>query len=252
MAHREYIRETDNHKLAFLFIHGIVGTPDHFNAIIDIIPNEFSIYNILLDGHGKKIEDFAKTSMKKWEEQIDNIIAYLFPKFEKIIIIGHSMGTLFAIDIASRFPKRVEKLFLLAVPLTVFVKPIAVKCSLKAAFDKVNDEDELAVAMKNGASVELEPKLWKYASWAPRFIELLLKIKDTDKILNDLKTPTIAIQSKNDELVTEKCFETLWLHPYIEAFMLKNSGHYFYSSNDLKIILKMFNEKILNKKIQLK
>ena len=245
MAHREYIRETDNHKLAFLFIHGIVGTPDHFNSIIDIIPDEFSIYNILLDGHGKKIEDFANTSMKKWEEQIDSITNYIFSKYEKIVIIGHSMGTLFAIDIASRFPKRVEKLFLLAVPLTVFVKPIAVKSSIKAAFDKIDDKDELAVAMKNGAGVELEPKLWKYASWAPRFIELLLKIKDTENILEDLKVPTIAIQSKKDELVTEKCFETLWLHPNIEAFMINNSGHYFYSEKDLKIILKLFKDKIL-------
>jgi len=245
MAHREFIRETDNRELAFLFIHGIVGTPDHFNSIIDIIPREYSIYNILLDGHGKKIEDFANTSMKKWEEQIETIIEYLFSKYEKIIIIGHSMGTLFAIDIASRFPKKVEKLFLLAVPLTVFVKPVAVKSSIKAAFDKVDDNDELVIAMKNGAGVELEPKLWKYVSWAPRFIELLLKIKDTDKILNELKVPTIAIQSKKDELVTEKCFETLWLHPYIEAFMLKNSGHYYYCDKDLKIILKLFKDKVL-------
>ncbi len=248
MAHREFIRETDNHKLAFLFIHGIVGTPDHFNAIIDIIPDEFSIYNILLDGHGKKIEDFAHTSMQKWEEQIEKITTYLFSKYEKIIIIGHSMGTLFAIDIAAKFPEKVKKIFLLAVPLTVFVKPVALKSSLKVAFDKVDETDELAVAMKHGAGVELEPKLWKYASWAPRFIELLLKIKDTEKTLENLKVPTIAIQSKKDELVTEKSYETLWLHPHIQTFMLKNSGHYFYEKNDLKIILKLFNDKILENK----
>ena len=245
MQHREYIRETENHKLAFLFIHGIVGTPDHFNSIIDIVPREYSIYNILLDGHGKKIEDFAKTSMLKWENQIEEICSYLFSKYKKIIIVGHSMGTLFAIDIASRFPKRVEKLFLLAVPLTVFVKPIAVKSSIKVAFDIVDDNDDLANAMKEMAGIEPEPKLWKYITWAPRFIELLLKIKDTDKILKDLKTPTIAIQSKKDELVSEKSFETLWLHPYIEAFSLKNSGHYFYTEKDLKIVLKLFKDNIL-------
>ncbi len=245
MPHREYIRETENFDLAFLFIHGIVGTPDHFESIINIIPREYSIYNILLDGHGKKIEDFANTSMLKWENQVENIIEYLFSKYKKIIIIGHSMGTLFAIDIASRFPKRVEKLFLLAVPLSVFVKPVAIKSSIKVAFDKV-DNDELAEAMKKGASVELEPKLWKYVTWAPRFIELLLKIKDTDETLKYLKTPTIAIQSEKDELVTEKSFETLWLHPYVEAFMLKNSGHYFYTEKDLNKIIKMFKDKVLN------
>lgn len=246
MQHREYIRETENHKLAFLFIHGIVGSNSHFDEIVNIIPREYSIYNILLDGHGKKIEDFANTSMKKWEEQIDNITEYLFEKYEKIIIVGHSMGTLFAIDIASRYPKRVEKLFLLAVPLNVFVKPVVFKSSIKVAFDIVDDKDELAIAMKEKSGVEPEPNLFKYISWAPRFIELLLKIKDTDKILQDLKVPTIAIQSKNDELVTKKSFETLWLHPYIDAFMLKNSGHYYYSPEDLKIILKMFKDKILN------
>ena len=245
MAHNEYIRETNNKKLAFLFIHGIVGTPDHFKKIIDIIPQEYSIYNILLDGHGKKIEDFAKTSMKKWENQVNKTTKFLFSNYEKIVIVGHSMGTLFAIDIASRFPKKVENLFLLAVPLTVFVKPVAITTSLKVAFDIADDGDKLANAMKSGASVELESALWKYASWAPRFVELLLKIKDTDKILKDLKVKTIAIQSKKDELVTEKSYETLWIHPYIDAYMLKNSGHYFYSEEDMKIILKLFKENLL-------
>ena len=68
--------------------------------------------------------------------------------------------------------------------------------------------------------------------------DIAAKVTDTSPIDNKQ-------QSKKDELVTEKCFETLWLHPNIEAFMINNSGHYFYSEKDLKTILKLFKDKIL-------
>ena len=62
MDHREYIRISDHKQTAVLMIHGIIGSPRHFDMLIPLIPAEWSIYNILLDGHGKRVEDFAESS----------------------------------------------------------------------------------------------------------------------------------------------------------------------------------------------
>ena len=67
MEHKEYIKICDNSTTAILFIHGIVGTPNHFKEFVSLIPSSFSVYNLLLDGHGRGVKDFSKTSMQKWE-----------------------------------------------------------------------------------------------------------------------------------------------------------------------------------------
>ena len=116
MAHKEYVRIRDNATTAILFIHGIVGTPNHFNEFVSLVPESFSVYNLLLDGHGKEVKDFSKTSMKKWETQVTSAVEELSLTHEKIYIVAHSLGTLLAMEQANR-SKKVCRLFLLAVPL---------------------------------------------------------------------------------------------------------------------------------------
>ena len=77
MKHKEFIRINDNSNTAILFIHGIVGTPNHFNDFVSLVPESFSAFNLLLDGHGKGVKDFSKTSMKKWETQVDSVVEEL-------------------------------------------------------------------------------------------------------------------------------------------------------------------------------
>ena len=122
MEHKEYVRICDNSNIVILFIHGIVGTPNHFNEFVSLVPESFSVYNLLLDGHGKSVKDFSKTSMKKWEAQVASVVEKLSLTHEKIYIVAHSLGTLLAIDQAIK-TKKVCKLFLLAVPLQLSLKP---------------------------------------------------------------------------------------------------------------------------------
>ena len=112
MKHKEFIRINDNSNTAILFIHGIVGTPNHFNDFVSLVPESFSVFNLLLDGHGKGVKDFSKTSMKTWETQVDSVVEELSLTHEKICIVAHSLGTLLAIDQAIK-NKQVCKSFLI-------------------------------------------------------------------------------------------------------------------------------------------
>ncbi len=70
MAHKEYRNIIPNSKTSILFIHGILGTPDHFSDFIKEVPPNWSIYNILLIGHGKTVNDFSNAIMDDWKNQI--------------------------------------------------------------------------------------------------------------------------------------------------------------------------------------
>ena len=236
MNHKEYKRIVPEAETAVLFIHGIAGTPNHFKDFLPLVPKEFSVYNILLDGHGGKTEDFSKTSMKTWENQVDFTVSDLLKTHEKIIIVAHSLGTLLAIEQAVK-ERRIEKLFLLAVPIKLFVKPIALFSAFRIYLGNVPESNEKLVAMKNCCGIELSKNLLKYLGWIPRFLELFGKIGETRKIIGNLKTDCMIFQSLGDELVSKKSIKYLEEKTSASINVLEKSGHYYYEKNDFDYLL---------------
>lgn len=247
MEHKEYINIHEDTTTAILFIHGIVGTPNHFNDFIPLIPKTFSVYNLLLDGHGKDVKDFSKTSMKKWENQVASVIEKLSATHEKIYIVAHSLGTLLAIEQAIK-NKTVCKLFLLAVPLSLAIKPKMPINSLKVYFDKINPNDYEALAAKKCYGIGKGKNPLDYIGWIPRFLELFAKIRQTRKIINTLHTPCWVYQSSKDEMVSKKSEKYLMQNLCITIKALKYSGHYYYDKSDWNFLIteftKMVNEEL--------
>ena len=48
MAHSEFTRTGTDTRISVLFIHGIGGTPNHFKAFVPLVPERFSVCNMLL------------------------------------------------------------------------------------------------------------------------------------------------------------------------------------------------------------
>lgn len=239
MEHKEYKRINENSDIAILFVHGIVGTPNHFNHFVSLVPQHFSVYNILLDGHGKGVKDFSNTSMKKWEAQIDTAVQELSSTHKEIYIMAHSMGTLLSIEQAVK-NKKITKLFLLAAPLRLSLKRKMFTNSLKVHFDKISPDDHEALAAKKCYGIENDKNLFNYIGWIPRFFELFAKIRYTRSIIKDLDTHCTVYQSSKDEMVSKKSIKLLKQNPCILVKELENSGHYYYTQNDFEILLKEF------------
>lgn len=232
-------------KNAVLLIHGIAGSPGHFRDLVPVIPPEYSVYNILLDGHNGTVTDFGRTSMAKWKAQVRAAFAELFARHEKVVIVAHSMGTLFAIQAAIDHPDKIVRLFLLSVPTRPWLRFSTICTCFRVAFGKL--DDPRAQAMRSDTGIQLTPKLWEYVSWAPRMLELLAECRRVQKILPRLHTPTLSFQSREDELVSIRAFRDLEFHPYITNVMLLDSGHFVYGKEDtayLQACLKSMLEKI--------
>ena len=217
-------------KHAVLLIHGIAGSPGHFRDLVPVIPEEFSVYNILLDGHNGTVRDFSRTSMAKWKSQVQATLLDLFDRHEKVIIVAHSMGTLFAIQAAIDHPEKIPCLFLLSVPTRPWVRFSTFLTCFRVAFGRL--ETPAAQAMRGDTGIHLTPKLWEYLGWAPRMVELLHECSRSRKLLPRLSVPTKTFQSRADELVSFRSCKDLENHPYIENTVLFGSGHFAYGKAD--------------------
>lgn len=245
MDHREYIRVVEGSRMAVLMVHGIAGTPAHFRELIPVIPQDWSVYNILLDGHGKGAEDFGATSMKKWKAQTAAVLQDIFCHHEQVIFVAHSMGTLFAIRAAVDHPDRIAGLFLLAVPSRPWVRFSTMLTCLRVVWGNIRPGDTAAAAMRNATGIQIDRKLWKYLAWIPRFLELLAEIRRIRKILPRLAVPSRSFQSRVDELVSVRSCKDLEGHPYICNTVLEDSGHFSYGENDRKLLQAQLREMIV-------
>lgn len=242
MRHREYRKICPGADTAVLFIHGINGTPNHFRDFVELVPAEYSVVNVLLEGHGKGVGDFARTSMKAWKTQVDSIAQQLLESHGHLLIVGHSMGSLFAIRQAIKHPDKVDGLFLLAVPLKIAIKPRMLRNSMCVYFGKVKEDDLWVQAAVNCYGIAPDWRFWRYIPWAGRYLELFQEIKNVKEQLSALQTPCRCYQSRKDELVSMKACDVLQESKAVTLRVLENSGHYYYDAEDYGRLLGAFRE----------
>lgn len=243
MAHAEYKRIVPGADTAVLFLHGIVGTPDHFRSLIPLeqaVPEDWSVYNVLLPGHGGNADDFAASSRKAWKNRVWNVFHELAEDHKRIILVGHSMGTLFAIRLATEFSEKIGFLFLLGVPLRPRMRIAMAVDSVRMVFGCLPADHVLWKA----GGVTLTRKLWKYPGWVPRFLDLFREIYETEKLLAKLNVSCVAWQSERDELVSNFTWKVLGRYKVIELRSLPNSTHYCYMEAEKEEILADFEDRI--------
>ncbi len=246
MQHRAYIREVAGADTAVLFVHGIVGSPAHFGDLVPLVPEDWSVCNLLLDGHGKGVKEFAATSMYKWKAQVSGQLDLLLATHSRVFLVAHSMGTLFAIDEAIRRPQQVAGLFLLAVPLYPRVPPSTAWSSVMAALGRCKP-GSTAAKMVADSSVRLSPNLFRYLTWLPRFWELLTECRATRRKLPQLRTPARCYQSRHDELVSHRACGLLAAQPSLTLTVLPDSGHFAYTARETALLQREFTEFLQNK-----
>lgn len=239
--HLEYKHIVDDANTAILFIHGILGTPNHFKDFIPLVSNEYSVHNLLLDGHGKGVKEFSRTSMKVWKNQVETAVIDLLKTHKQIIITAHSMGTLFALQQAYKRPTQIKSLFLLATPLKLAVKFKMFSNSMKLYFNKIKPDDIEGLAYRAACGINQDKRFWLYLGWVPRFMELFKEIKYTRTLLKYISVPCFIFHSKNDEMVSQKSIDFINANPSIEYNVLQKSSHHYYFKDDYNLLLQKFN-----------
>lgn len=235
--HQPYDSKMANHVTAVVFIHGILEGPEQFCDLIVPLEENYSVYNLLLPGHGGSGKEFAKSSMRQWQQHLDDTIIRLERRYKNIILVGHSMGCLLAIQTAIEFPQKIRGLFLLAVPLHIRLTMTAVKNSLGVAFGHVGEEDVIGLAAQKACSVS-RSSLVTYITWLPRYLELLKKSRLARNQLWRLHLPVMIFQSSHDELISVKSIHALQKLPYATVQLCPSSGHFYYVPEERRKIVR--------------
>ena len=147
-------KELGSGSMAILLIHGILGTPDHFEPFYPLVSSSCSVCKLTLMGHGGTVMDFSNASMKEWKKQVSDALNELLKTNERVIIVAYSMETLFAIQEAMEKP--VEKLFLLNVPLKVHMPLRLLTTTRKVYTGKISPKDKWRLAAKKSCSIKLD------------------------------------------------------------------------------------------------
>lgn len=235
---KEYVCERENADTVILFVHGIIEGPNQFEDFIENVDDDVSVVNVLLTGHGGTQLEFAQSSMQLWQQDVDSWLVRLSKSYERIFIVGHSMGCLLAVDAATRYPEKVKGLFLLAIPLCIRVRFIGMINGLKIALKMADSNNKYTAAALKAYSIE-QQSLPGYLKWLPRYVELFIKGIQTRKLMYGLKIPVEVYMSYEDEFVGIRTVKYL---ANSNVHILVKSGHFYYYDDERRAILDRFME----------
>ncbi len=244
MLHQELRRRIPNANTAVLLLHGIAGSPAHFRSLIDLegaVPGEYSFYNLCYPGHGGSVKEFGESSMRAWKQYALDAFLELAESHRQVILVGHSMGALFALELAAQFPQKISGVMLLQCPLFVGLRWFGVKNLICLPFGRVSQNNAYGAAMQLACGMKLEKNFLKYVRWLPRLGELLRQMRRIRTDLPGVKIPVTAFSSGRDELVSCRSGGLL-RQCGVEVVDLPESSHFYYTDEDKAKILERFSQ----------
>ena len=224
--HRPFLYEAEGSRAAVLMVHGILGSPAQFEAAAKVLYGRgFTVMGVLLPGHGGSAKDFAAAKAEAWRQEVRGAVAFLKRRYERVLIVGHSMGGLLAVNEAVE--NGAAGVILMSTPMRVVLSPRAVYMSLRILFGDPAKDDEVHRSYRRANSVQKGP-FWAYLSWLPRFWDLRSLIRIARRSLMRVRCPVLIIQSRCDETVSWKSQRILakgLRSASVEVLLLKKSRH---------------------------
>jgi carboxylesterase len=243
--HQAYLNLREDTDTVVVFIHGILGGPGQFSFLVqEALNRNAAAANLLLPGHGKTGRDFAHSSAAVWMHYVDEFIDSMRQKYNSIILVGHSMGCLLAIETYIKNPEKICGLFCLNMPLYLRIPPGGIYRSLKIAFNKgiIDEADAILKAARDAYSIT-KTTPYDYLTWLPRFTELLNLMHTTRRQLGKVNIPISLVYSARDEYVSLRSIrisKAKLSHCITSVELLQSSGHYYYPAGDLETVLRTF------------
>lgn len=207
--------------IACLLIHGFTGSPADLRELgKEINQQGYTVSGLLLPGHGTVPEELATTSWQDWYGAVEKEYLRLTRNYERIIVIGFSMGGLLALRLAAKH--KIAGLISLSTALILQEKNVGQARQLAVDFigKKRSPEEEERNLREGRFSYDLMP------------VQALLSLVELTELvkaqLGQITCPTLIIQAKDDPTVDPQ--SALMLEKQLGSInksitWLENSGH---------------------------
>jgi pimeloyl-ACP methyl ester carboxylesterase len=249
---QNYHTFTDNNTDPLVFIHGVGLDHKMWDSQIASL-NNHSIITYDLLGHGKTPYNRKEISLNDFSNQLDYLLKFL--KIDRINLVGFSLGSLIALDFASKFQDKLKSLTLLgttykrtseqkALVIERFEqaklnKPIS-KQALKRWFtDKyLNDHPEIYDQFTKILTKDGEDHLNFLKAY-----KLFAYHQDDINMIKNIKTKTLVMTGSDDSGSTVEMSKSLSNDLINSSFTEINNGKHLCSiecADDVNINLKKF------------
>lgn len=217
-----------------LIIHGYTGGPYEVEPLVSYLEQEtdWDLFVPTLPGHGKKLK-LKNVSHKTWIEAIDNVMTVLKDKYDKIYVIGFSMGGMLAAYVAGKYP--VDKLVL----LSTAGKYLSFKQMFKDV-SKVASDGLRGKLKENVLYTNYKDKVGQIPFKAN--LEFLKLIRYTRSYLKEIDSPVFIAQGQQDGIVPASTVSYLDKHitsEQKEIVLFEKSKHLICLGNDKDTLNRM-------------
>ena len=185
---QNYYTFNDNNTIPVVFIHGVGLDHKMWDSQIKNF-KEYSTITYDLLGHGKTPYNKKELSLNDFSNQLNNLLKFL--KKDKINLIGFSLGSLIALDFASKFQNKLKSLTLIGATYkrTLEQRALVVERFEQAKLNKPISRQAL--------------KRWftdEYLNNHPEIYDQFIKIltKDGEDHLNFLKAYKLFVYHQDD------------------------------------------------------
>ena len=216
---------------AVLLLHGLGSSPSDFWQLYPLLDKKgLTVSAPLLEGHGTSPKDLSRTNHEAWLLNAEGEYAKL--KNKDVIVVGNSMGSLLALELASKHD--LKKVVLINPPLKLKSKFVDF-LPIFWLFESYHPKDIFSVRDDNLPSFAVTYKVFPLKSIS----ELLTLQEEVTGKLSEVDDPMIIFQSEKDNLVnsesTRIITERVTSQDKKVRFLL-NSTHTYFSEEDLEIV----------------
>ena len=229
----------DAAKPTVVFIHGVLN--DHSVWILQsryLANHGWNVLAIDLPGHGKS----GSKPPESVEEAADTVLALLKAVgVDQAALVGHSFGSLIALEAAARAPAQVSHLAMVGTAYPMKVSP--------ALLDSAVNAPEKAIAMVNTFSHStlcpppsaLGPGTWLYGASRALMRRVLASNAETNVFYTGFKAcdsyangeqamaavhcPTLFLVGRHDQMTPPKAAKALAAHARLAKIVEVNAGH---------------------------
>ena len=182
-----YVLNQKEQSIPIVFIHGVGLTYEIWQPQLDFFKNYSNLaYDIL--GHGKSSLKKQNISFDDFSDQLINLIDEL--NFQKIHLVGFSIGSLIARNFATKFNDRLQSLVLLG---SIYKRTEQQQKIVNERFNQAKKELKLS---------KLALKRWftdKYLENNPDTYDKISSILSSNNMSNFIKVYELFVNHKNDE-----------------------------------------------------
>ena len=231
------ICHSDNKEKAVLLVHGYAGYPGELISPAEaLFLSGYDAFVPRLPGNGTTGDDFLSSSSSDWLTLCRNALDDLFRRYEKVSIVGHSMGGAICAILLNEYPQ-INRAVLTCPAIMVnglddkTISGLKLVTKLKKRIKQDwHSDSAYKMHYKNAPCDDeyLGKEYWSYM-FPKEMIELSKIAKEAKESIKSITVATLVIRAGNDALVPHSAIEYIKENnSKIKIVTIENATHYIY------------------------